>query len=139
MAAKIIVDAGPLLALFNRHDADHDWALTVFGSLRPPFFTTEPAVTEATYFLINAGATARRLLDWIEDGDLKIPFQLAEQAGAVASLMDKYGGRMDLADATLVRLSELLDDCQVLTTDYKDFSIYRRHGRQVIPLLAPPR
>jgi hypothetical protein len=38
-----------------------------------------------------------------------------------------------------VRLSELFDDCQVLTTDYADFSVYRRHGRQVIPLLSPPR
>ena len=136
--AKIVVDAGPLLALFNQSDADHKWALEIFGSLRPPFFTTEPAITEAAYFLIAAGVPARKLLDWIESGDLKIPFQLPEHAGAVAALMDKYGDRMDLADATLVRLSELFNDCQVLTTDYKDFSIYRRHGRQVIPLLTPP-
>jgi len=45
---------------------------------------------------------------------------------------------MDLADATLVRLSELFDDCRVLTVDRQDFSVYRRHGRQVIPLLTPP-
>jgi predicted nucleic acid-binding protein len=135
---KIVVDAGPLLALFNQSDADHKWALEIFGSLHPPFFTTEPAITEAAYFLIAAGVPARKLLDWIESGDLKIPFQLPEHAGAVAALMDKYAGRMDLADATLVRLSELFDDCQVLTTDYTDFSIYRRHGRQVIPLLTPP-
>lgn len=137
--AKTIVDAGPLLALFNRHDANHKWAVEIFGSLHPPFFTTESAITEAAYFLTAAGLSARRLMDWIEGGDLKIPFQLPEHAGAVATLMDKYGRRMDLADATLVRLSELLGDCHVLTTDYADFSIYRRHGRQTIPLLAPPK
>lgn len=137
--AKTIVDAGPLLALFNQRDANHQWALEVFGSLRPPFFTTEPAITEAAYFLIATGIPARRLLDWIENGDLKIQLQLTEHAAAVAALMDKYGDRMDLADATLVRLSELFDDCQVLTTDYRDFSVYRRHGRQVIPLLSPPK
>ncbi len=43
---------------------------------------------------------------------------------------------MSLADACLVRMAELSDSCQVFTTD-KDFLVYRRRGRQVIPLLAP--
>jgi uncharacterized protein len=139
MAAKIIVDAGPLIAFFRADDRHHSWAEETFKKTPPPLFTTESAVTETVYFLIMAGISARRVLDWIENGFLKIPFQLDEQSGAVAALMDKYGDQMDLADATLVRLSELLDNSQVLTTDYKDFSIYRRHGRQTIPLLAPPR
>jgi predicted nucleic acid-binding protein len=136
---KTIVDAGPLIALFRTADENHEWAVETFKSLHPPLFTTEPAVTEAAYFLISAGMSARPLLDRIESGDLKIPFQLPEHAGAVAALMDKYGERMDLADATIVRLSELLDNSRVLTTDIADFSVYRRHGRQIIPLLAPPR
>jgi hypothetical protein len=41
-----------------------------------------------------------------------------------------------LADAYLVRLSELHSDCRVLTLD-SHFTRYRRHGRQVIPLLIP--
>ena len=138
MAAKIIVGAGPLIAFFRAGDKHHLWAEETFKKERPPFYTSESAVTEAAYFLAVSGIPARRLLDWVENGYLKIPFQLDEQAGAVAALMDKYGDRMDLADATLVRLSELLDDCQVLTTDYEDFSIYRRRGRQTIPLLTPP-
>ena len=138
MAARIIVDAGPLVALFRTGDENHEWALEMFGALPPSLYTTESALTEAAYFLISAGVPARRLLERVENGHLKIPFQLSEQAGAISALMDKYEDRMDLADATLVRLSELLDDCQVLTIDYKDFSIYRRHGRQMIPLLTPP-
>lgn len=136
---KIIVDAGPLVAFFRAADEHHHWAAETFKIVLPPLFTTEPAVTEAAYFLRAAGLSPRRLLDWLKNGHLQIPFQLAEQADAIAALMDKYGSRMDLADATLVRLSELFDDCRVLTTDYSDFSVYRRHGRQVIPLLAPPR
>ncbi len=136
--AKTIVDAGPLVAFFLATDQHHHWAAETFKALRPPLFTTEPAVTETVHFLVSSGISARRLLEWIESGDLKIPFQLPEHASTVASLMDKYGERMDLADATLVRLSELLGDCRVLTIDHKDFSIYRRHGRQVIPLLTPP-
>jgi hypothetical protein len=43
---------------------------------------------------------------------------------------------MSLADACLVRRSGLHADCRVFTLD-RDFCRYRRHGRQVIPLLAP--
>jgi predicted nucleic acid-binding protein len=135
---KTIVDAGPLAALFRTADQNHQWALEIFGSLPTPFYTTEPAITEAAYFLVAAGMSARPLLDRIRNGILRIPFQLTTDAGAVSVLMDKYGSRMDLADATLVRLSELFDNCQVLTVDRQDFSIYRRHGRLVIPLLTPP-
>ena len=42
-----------------------------------------------------------------------------------------------LADISLVRLSELLPESTVLTLD-GDFRVYRRNGRQVIPLLIPP-
>lgn len=45
---------------------------------------------------------------------------------------------MSVADACLVRLAEQLGQCAVLTLD-DDFNVYRRHGRQVIPIIAPPR
>ncbi len=80
----------------------------------------------------------RPVFQKIESGIFEIPFHLTQHTHAIGMLMDKYE-RMDLADATLVRLTELIDDCEVLTTDHKDFSIYRRHGRQVIPLLAPAK
>jgi len=44
---------------------------------------------------------------------------------------------MSLADACSVRMSELLNEPVIVTLD-TDFKIYRRHGRQVIPLMAPP-
>ena len=135
---KTIVDAGPLIAFFVAADEHHPWAAETLRTIQPPLFTTEPVVTEAAYFLLGSGLSTRCLLDWISAGDLEIPFQLSEHARAVAELMDKYRHRMDLADATLVRLSELFDDCRVLTIDRQDFSVYRRHGRQSIPLLAPP-
>jgi predicted nucleic acid-binding protein len=43
---------------------------------------------------------------------------------------------MDFADACVVRLAELNDELTVCTTD-TDFKVYRKHGRQVIPLAAP--
>jgi hypothetical protein len=43
---------------------------------------------------------------------------------------------MTFADACLVRMSEILPDPLVLTTD-ADFRIYRRFGRQIIPCFLP--
>jgi hypothetical protein len=45
---------------------------------------------------------------------------------------------MDLADACIVRMTELTRDCRVLTVDRDDFSVYRRNNRELIPLVAPP-
>ena len=44
---------------------------------------------------------------------------------------------MDYADACLVRLAELHREHVIVTTDAEDFRIYRRFGRQTLPLLIP--
>jgi hypothetical protein len=52
-------------------------------------------------------------------------------------LLRKYTDQsISLADACLVRMAELIERCQVFTTD-RDFLVYRRKGRHLIPLLAP--
>jgi len=66
-----------------------------------------------------------------------VAFRLEPESESVAALMRRYADLpMSLADACLVRMSELNRDCRVLTTD-SDFKLYRRFGRQVIPLLCP--
>jgi hypothetical protein len=46
---------------------------------------------------------------------------------------------MDLADASVVVMTEMHARSQVLTIDRKDFSVYRRNDRQVIDFVAPGR
>jgi predicted nucleic acid-binding protein len=58
----------------------------------------------------------------------------------VLALLKKYGDReMDLADACIVRMTELMRDCHVVTLDRSDFNVYRRNGRELISLIAPPK
>ena len=52
-------------------------------------------------------------------------------------LMMKYD-RMDAADASLVMLSEIHRNAKIITTDRRDFSIYRRFGRHRLPVILPP-
>ena len=76
-------------------------------------------------------------LQFIEPGVIQLLFVLQEQIGAVSSLFKRYENvPVSLADAALIRLAEINDSLLLLTTD-SDFHIYRRHGRQTIPLLSP--
>ncbi|MDQ6939480.1 MAG: hypothetical protein M3119_04910 [Verrucomicrobiota bacterium] len=64
-------------------------------------------------------------------------FSLFDEVGALEVLMRRYADKpMSLADACLVRLSELHKDCRVFTLD-RHFKHYRRFGRSIIPLLSP--
>ena len=64
----------------------------------------------------------------------------SESSSAVGRLLRRYASLpMDLADACLVRLSELHADSVVFTIDSEFRDVYRRNGRQVIPTLLPPR
>ena len=108
-----LLDAGPLVALFDRSDRSPSLAVAEWARAPVPLLTCEAVLAEATYLL-------------------------CEHAGPVAHLLEKYHDQgMQLADACLVRMSELKRDCQVFTLDKEDFRIYRRFERQVIPLVAP--
>ena len=70
-------------------------------------------------------------------GDLRLYPVVEAEGFALAGLVRKYGRRMDLADAGIVRLAELFPKANVITTDLEDFRVYRRNRNQVIPLIHP--
>ena len=87
--------------------------------------------------LQSAGANPDAILTLVERGIIRLDFVVRENCPDVFRLLRKYTDQsMSLADACLVRMSELTDRCQVFTTD-QDFLVYRRKGRHLIPLLAP--
>ena len=131
-----ICDTGPLVAYLNRHDPHHDWAATVMADVRPPALTCEAVLTEAAYFLREDRLPVDPLFALIERGALRVDFDMHAMWPRVRTLMARYE-RMDLADAVVVVMSERHSRCQVLTIDRKDFSVYRRNDRQVIPFVAP--
>ena len=62
---------------------------------------------------------------------------LPTEINPIDSLLNRYGERMDCADACLVRLSELHRRHVIDTTDAEDFRLYRRFRRERLPLLTP--
>ena len=127
-----LTDAGPLVALIDGDEPDHEVCRQVLGQLGLPLGTTWPAFTEAMYLLSRAGGSVGRDALWklVLTGRLEIVDLSRSAVERSAQLMTKYKDLpMDLADATLVALAEERGDRRVFTLD-ADFQVYRIHGRQ---------
>jgi predicted nucleic acid-binding protein len=134
----VLMDTGPLVASLNRRDRFHRWAKARLSELEPPISTCEPVLAEACFLLRDTPGGASAVLKLVERGVLLVEFQVPPHARSLATLMTKYADvPMSLADACLVRMTELNGSCAVMTLD-ADFLVYRRHGRQVIPVMMPP-
>ena len=132
-----LLDTGPLVSFLASGLEHHEWATEEWKQLRPPLVTCEPVLTEATFLLKREGCDADPLFALLDRGVIRIGLSIQEQQADLRALMRRYRNRpMSLADACLVRLSEIHASAEVLTLD-SDFRIYRRHGNKVIPLRTP--
>ena len=132
-----LLDTGPLVSFLASGVRHHTWAVEQWKRLRPPLLTCEPVLTEAAFLLKRDGHNADALFELVERGVIRIALAVQEEQTDVRALMHRYRNRpMSLADACLVRLSEIHPAGEVFTLD-SDFHIYRRHGNKIIPLLMP--
>ena len=139
MRETFLLDTGPLVAFLNRTDRHHEWAKAQWERVRPPFLTCEAVLAEACHLLRNHPGGSQAVLALVDRGVVQIGFTLEDEAESVATLLGRYGNiPMSLADACLVRMAERHGKSRVLTLD-GDFRIYRKHRRQVIPTVMPPR
>jgi uncharacterized protein len=137
MMGAVILDTGPWVALHCRDEAHHAWAAKQFGLHGGPFLTCEAVVAETCFLLARSGFDPAKALALIDRGVVRLGMTLTEELAPVMALFKRYDNvPASLADACLVRMTELYDPCQVLTLD-SDFHIYRRHGRKAIPLIRP--
>jgi predicted nucleic acid-binding protein len=133
----IIADTGPLVAYLDRSDQHHAWAKQVMDTFTEPLHTCDAVLAEATFLLQRGGIAAGLPMQMIERGVLQTGFDSGTEAHALRALLERYDDvRMSLADACVVRMSELQARAKVWTTD-SDFTIYRRNRRGLIPLIMP--
>ena len=137
MKTQIILDTGPLVALLNRGDRHHRWAMDQWAQIVPPLLTCEAVLAEACFLVRRFPGGQVAVLDLVQRGVLDVSFRLIEETETILRLLRKYRDvPMSLADGCIVRMAERRAAGVVLTLD-SDFSIYRKNGRQVIPTLAP--
>jgi len=135
MVNLVIVDASFLVALWRKNDQNHPWAVQQARLHPPPWITCESVLSEADHLLAPEGCATLRLA--CRRGALRISALDGDGFLPVLDLLDKFADvPMSVADACLVRITEILPSPLVLTTD-SDFKIYRRLGRKIIPTRMP--
>ena len=129
-----IADTGFLVAFANRRDSHHDWAVDVASRIDRALLTCDAVLAETAFHLQNADL----VLAMVSDGLVHPCFQVADHLDRLAELARRFADRQpDLADLCLILQSELNPRLPVITTDVRDFKLYRRGRREVIPLLCP--
>ena len=133
----VIVDTGPLVASLIETDVWHIWASEQIKLLPAPLLTCEAVLTEVFYLLRRIPNGPQRMFQLLRRDAIRVDFMLIPEARALEKLIEKYQDLpMSLADACLVRMSEQHPSASVFTLD-RHFQIYRRNGRQPIPLVMP--
>ena len=132
-----IVDTGPLVALCDRAERHHHWVAERIEELEAPLLVCEPVLAEAMYLLARHAKVEDAMLELLQNGALSVAFRVDEHVIELRRLLRKYRDTpMSLADACLVRMSEIYERHAVLTLD-SDFFSYRKHGRAALALIHP--
>src|SRR5580704_16058805 len=123
MAKTVLIDSGPIVAALHSRDQYHSWARAHFESSNESFATCEAVISESHFLLEGTPGGAEALYTLLQRGIIKLPFSLTRQLGETTRLIQRYRGvPISLADACLVRMSELEADSVVFTTD-TDFRV----------------
>ena len=136
---RIVIDTGPIVALLNRRDRHHAWVREVLDTVEPPIFTCEAVVSEACFLVRRLAGGQDAVLELLSNNVVKVDFRILPEIDALRGLMRKFANvPMSLADACLVRMTELDAQSVIVTLD-GDFQVYRRNRRRVVPAIMPGR
>ena len=133
----LLVDTGPLVAWFDRRDADHARVAAFFDAFEGRLLSTWPVLTEVCHLLPES--LVPRFMEWVARGGLSVVELPASAAGVLAARMQKYADLpMDLADTSLLWLAEAEGLDEIATLDERDFGVYRTtRGTHLRNVLAP--
>jgi predicted nucleic acid-binding protein len=122
----IVVDTGPLVALFDPKDHMHGASHDRLRAFRLPLVTTLPVLTEAFYMLAPDSHGADQLRSFISKGAMHVHYSSEAELARAFELMETYRDHpMDLADASVIAAAEALGTRKVFTLDRRDFDAYR--------------
>ena len=131
---QFIADTGFVAGFWDPNDKIRNWVRVLAQKNPGPHLTCEPVLVEACFL---AGAT--RVARVFAEGDYLVDFSWQGYRPEVLELLDRYADRdMDVADACIIMLAEANPGLRILTTDRKDFTIYRTRKGKPLRCEFPP-
>jgi len=126
---SVAVDTGPLVALFDKDEAEHAAAEEFLARTTSRLITNIAVITEALYLLGFSTQVQTDFLEWAIAG-LEVDRETASDLPRIIAIMKKYDDLpADFADASLVALCERRGIADVATLD-ADFDVYRTVDRK---------
>jgi predicted nucleic acid-binding protein len=127
---RTVVDAGPLVALFDASDRYHPDALTFIKTFKGELLSTLAVITEVSHLLDFRVAVQIDFIRWVRAGAVRLVDLIPADLDRIIELTEQYADLpMDFADASLVAFSERLGIRYIATVD-KDFYVYRINGKE---------
>jgi predicted nucleic acid-binding protein len=127
-----LIDAGPMIALFNSDDKYHARIMDFLKAYKGMFITTWPVITEVSYMLNYNTNVQIDFLKWINRGGVKIEEIGESDIERIMELSQKYSDiPMDLADASLIIISERSNIKDIISID-SDYNIYRTADKKML-------
>jgi len=139
MARELLLDTGALVSLLDRSQTGHRRFMACYEEWQGAVVSTEAVLTEASHLLARVPGGALACLDFFVRGGAVLAPTSRQTLVRCLELMRTYADLpMDYADATLVALGEELGTRLVMTTDRRDFGVYRlgpgsREAFEVLP------
>ena len=132
MLNTVLIDTGPLIALFDRDDKYHTSIIEFIKNTNYRFISTTAVLTETMYMLDFNTVVQLNFLEWIMKEGVIIHEIKQSNIKRIIDLTKKYSDRpMDFADATLVIAAEERGIRQIISID-SDFDIYRLYNKMKI-------
>ena len=138
MLSTILIDAGPLIALFSANDKHHKGIRDFLKENPYRFVSTLAVFTEVSHILGFSVKAQRDFYEWVMYKGVIISDINQNDMPRIVELTDKYADLpMDFADATLVITAEKANIREIISLD-KDFDVYRLPGREQIHNVYKP-
>ena len=132
----ILIDTGPIVALFDKDDHYHKRCVDILKGVREPLLTSWPVITECFYLLNFSWQVQNDLWVFLERGGIEVHPVGKELFALCRESMTRYQDLpMDLADATLVALADQFGFSKIFTLDHRDFSVYRFRKKRRFTLI----
>ena len=120
-----LIDAGPIIALFDKSDQHHERVLNFMKTFDGKLVSTWPVLIEVCYMLDFNQETQLDFINWVIRGGIEVHNLEQWQLSSIRDTMNTYSDLpADLADATLLVTAESKGITSILTLD-KDFSVYK--------------
>jgi uncharacterized protein len=136
---RVLVDAGPLVALLSARDAAHVACTAAVGSLAKPLISSWAVLAEAAWLLRNTHGGLTALLRLVSENVVACPALDDQAANWIAERVVRYADlKPQLADLTLLHLADREQIATIFTLDRRDFLVFKTAANESFRLIPDP-